>query len=163
MESKVEIKVNNVYNFKYNEKWSKKVFDPYHCFDGQLIVRQGEEGLYLEDTYWSAGENRCFTLEEAIEKGDLTYVCNLDEVEKCKRTEFDYYDDKDCFNLSTQHNCYGKYYIRKNAKKSQNKIIEVLIEKIKNEENIIRSAEWNIEYYEKQLKKVRSGDLNISI
>ena len=41
----MEIKLNDVYKFRYHEEVrNKKVFDPYWCFDGQLIVKENKNG-----------------------------------------------------------------------------------------------------------------------
>ena len=40
----VQFKVKDVFSFRYNEEETKKRFEPYHCFDGQFIVKQSENG-----------------------------------------------------------------------------------------------------------------------
>jgi hypothetical protein len=117
----MNIKLNDVYKFKYN---NDDCLNKYHCFDGQLIVKQNTHGkLYLEDTYYidSVG-SRIFTLEKALQEGTLTFFCNLDELEKCKKSDLSYYDNKDIFNLSYQHGYRSAYYKRKGSKKSIEKI-----------------------------------------
>lgn len=157
----MELKINDVYKFRYNEEYLEKLFEPYHCFDAQLIVKQGIHNLYLEDTYWSTGNNKTFTLEQALEKGTLEFVCNLDEVEEIRSYDMRYYDDNDLFNLSRQHNCYGEYYKRKSAKKSAKKMEQVLIDEIKEIEHAIKSKEWDLKRANEKLEKLRLGDMDI--
>lgn len=158
----MELKLNDVYRFRYHEEVeSKKAFDPYWCFDGQLIVKENKNGLYLEDTYFSGSENRRFTLEEALERGTLTFVCNLDDVEECQEYETQYYADEDIFNLSYQKRCYKKYCIRKGAKRSAEKMKAVLAEKIENEERQIKWATSDLERYREKLQEVENGNLEI--
>lgn len=47
----MEIKLNDVYRFRYNEfELERSSRDLNWCFDGQLVVKKGNNGLYLEDT-----------------------------------------------------------------------------------------------------------------
>ena len=162
----MELKLNDVYKFRYNEIWQEKIFMSSHCFDGQLVVRQRRNGeLYLEDTYWSSHDssNRNFTLEKALEQGTLTLICNYDDVEKCERYKFDYYANEDVFNLSTQHMCYGEYYKRKGAERSPAKMEAVLNDKIMNCEDQIRYYNNDMIYLKEKLEKLQGGDINIYI
>ena len=160
----MEIKLNDVYRFRYNEDWIKKN-DPYWCFDGQLIVKQRQNGkLYLEDTYWwGGGESKTFTLEQALEKGTLTFVCNLDDVKEIKEYYTQYYSDDDIFDLSYQHGCYKRFYIKKDAKHSPEKMKTVLEEKIAEEEHKIEWATNSLKRYKEKLQKLENGDLDVWI
>lgn len=158
----MELKLNDVYRFRYNDP--SKNYNSYHCFDGQLIVKQkASSNLYLEDTYWCSGGNRTFTLEQALREGKLNFVCNLNEVEKINESELKYYADEDIFDLSYQHSCYKKYVKRKDAVRCPEKMERVLIRKI---EELEHNIEWEnarlIEAKEK-LEKLRNGDINIYI
>lgn len=161
----MEIKLNDVYRFRYNEEWRKKIHDCNWCFDGQLIVRENSKGqLYLEDTYWGrSAENKSFTLEQALERGNLTFICNLDEVESIEPSELCYYDDEDLFDLSHQHNCYKDYYKRIGAEKSYKKMEQVLKARIQKFEHEIKNKESEINWYKDKLKKLQNGDMNIYI
>jgi len=161
----MELKLNDVYEFNYNKIWREKIFMSDHCFDGQLVVRQRRNGeLYLEDTYWSSGtENKTFTLEKALEQGELTFVCNYDDIEKIEKYKFDYYADEDLFNLSTQHQCYKEYYKRKGAERSSAKMEEVLKYKIEEIESSIKYKTNELRLAKESLEKLRSGDINIYI
>lgn len=161
----MELKLNDVYKFYYNDEWSKKKTDPYWCFDGQLIVKPDSNGrLYLKDTYWGGScEDKVFTLKQALERGELTFICNLDEIEPCEKYNLNYYDDEDIFDLSSQHHCYEKYYIKKGAKKSAAKLERIINEKIKNSEYEIEWNEREIKNLNESLSKVKSGNLNVYI
>lgn len=159
----MEIKLNDVYRFCYNDEWKRKIFDPNWCFDGQLIVKERNGKLYLEDTYWNSGENKTFTLEETLEKGTLTFICNLDDVVECRECDTQYYADEDVFDLSYQHYCYEKYYIKKDAKRSAEKMKYVLNDKIAKLEYDIKWATSYVERYKKKLQEVENGNLDIYI
>jgi hypothetical protein len=164
-EMQMEIKLNDVYSFSYNDAWCKKIFDPNWCFDGQLIVTRGFAGnLYLKDTYWgSSGDNKCFTLEEALERGELKFICNLDDVEQINAYALDYYDDEDLFDLSRQHGCYKLYYKRKGSKRSANKMERVLKDKICNMEGEIKARQSDLKWYKEKLNELKNGNIDIRI
>ena len=82
----VQFRENDVFNFRYKPEEAKKRFETYHCFDGTLVVKKySNDKLYLVDTYWCGGDNKTFTPDEAIEKGELTFLCNLDEMVDIKK------------------------------------------------------------------------------
>lgn len=160
----VEIKVNDVFAFRYNEEEMETRFSPYHCFDGQLVALKRSTGeIYLRDTYWGGGEGRVFTPEEAEMQGELTFKCNLDEVEYIREHEQQYYADEDVINLSHQHQCYKKFAIKKGATRSTEKMITSIQDKIKDAEREKSSAERTIERLSETLKKVEAGDLTVWI
>ncbi len=163
----MEIKVNDVYKFAYNEEWCKKKAEPYWCFDGTLIVKQGNDGnLYLVDTYWGmdgGSSNKTFTLEEALEKGSLHFYCNLDEVEECSEYDFNYYADEDLFDLSYQNRCYRRFYKRKGAKRSAEKMKKVLEEKIKEAIYKIKHNTNKLQDLSEKLGQVKQGNTDITI
>jgi hypothetical protein len=159
----MELKLNDVYRFIYNAEWSKKIFEPYWCFDGQLIVKEHNGQLYLEDTYWGSSENKTFTLEDALRKGELTFICNLEDVEKIEKYNLDYYDDTDLFDLSHQHHCYEAFYKKKNAMKSAIKMEKVLIEKIQSLEHDIEYKKSELQRCKEKLEKIKMGNIDIYI
>lgn len=159
------LREGDVYSFRYNEEETKKRFEPYHCFDGQLIVRKYGEGgeMRLVDTYWGSGDNRTFTLEEALNKGHLAFKCNLSDVEEIREWEKIYYDDSDLFDLSTQHHCHNRYAKRKGAERSKEKMMLTLLDKITSSQHKIQSLQKDIERAEENLKKLEAGDTSIYI
>lgn len=160
----VQFKENDVYYFRYNAEEVKTMFNPYHCFDGQLIVRKKENGeLYLEDTYWGSGGNRRFTIEAAQKEGVLTFKCNLNDVETVSKHDLQYFDHVDLFDLSHQHGCYKSYAKRKGAQRSKEKMLAVIAEKIESNESEIRSAKRNIERLNESKAKLDAGEINIYI
>ncbi|WP_291566805.1 MULTISPECIES: hypothetical protein [unclassified Clostridium] len=159
----MNLKLNDVFDFRYNEKWLDKTFEPYHCFDGQLIVKQNRNGeLYLEDTYWTS-DNKTFTLEQALERGYLKLKCNLNDVEECSKCDLNYYADEDLFDLSCQHGCYKSFYKKKDAKRSKEKMERVLNEKICSIESNIKWENSELRRTKEKLEKLKNGDMNIYI
>ena len=157
--AEVNLRVNDVYSFRYDEVEVKKMFAPYHCFDGMLVVKERKGKLMLEDTYWGYGDNRTFTPEEALQKGTLTFKYNLDEVEEIKKYELCYYADEDLFNLSHQHGCYSKYAKRKGAQRNKEKMLAVLTQRIADEKSKIKWSQRNLVSLNEKLQKIEAGDV----
>ncbi|MCK9430010.1 MAG: hypothetical protein M0R17_08405 [Candidatus Omnitrophica bacterium] len=158
---KNEIKELDYFTFKYNQDYLTNPF-PYHWFDGKLIARKTTSGeIFLEDTYWDYGDNKTFTIEEALEKGVLTFVCNLNDVKEISEYDIVYYADVDIINLSHQHGHYIKYAIRNNVTRSKEKMTTVIIDRIRTAEQKIESCKRNIENWNSKLKEIDNGvDLN---
>jgi hypothetical protein len=159
----IQFKLKDVFNFRYFDRGASN-----HCFDGQLIVKKGENGGFiLMDTYWSSKHDgferwgdysRCFSPEDALKRGELTFVCNLDEVEEIREGDCAYYADEDVFNLSYQHGCYKYFVKRKGAERSQAKMIETAKDKIKEAEYTLASTLRTLERLRETLAKIEAGD-----
>jgi hypothetical protein len=167
----VQFKENNVYLFRYNEAELKARFSPYHCFDGQLVVKVNSKGeKYFVDTYWASKYDgfvssqgvESKTIDEALSQGELTFVCNLNDVEEIKECERKYYDDEDIFDLSYQHHCYSYFVKRKGAVRSQAKMLQSIKTKIEEAEYKKQSAERDIVKFNEILKKIEAGDTSVN-
>lgn len=144
-------KHGDVYRFVYSaESWEKAKSglghgDLHWCFDGQVIYRDDR----LCDTYWGMdwrGDNgRSFTLAEARAKGTLTFVCNLNDVEKIRPEEHELYAAGDAFNLSHQHGCYRHYVKRKGAKRDKDRQLAALSRKVQSARDDLDRARMNLE------------------
>lgn len=171
----MELKLNDVYRFVYNQEILEKTHDPYWCFDGQLVVKQDKNGnIYLEDTYWSfydkenntfknMGYSKRFSLEELLKQGQLFYKCNLDNVEIISEYDTKYYADEDIFDLSYQHGCKKLFVKRKGAQKSITKMESVLNKEIESIEVEIRYLTWKLEKTKENLEELKNGNINIYI
>ena len=152
----------DVYRFSYSAEWRTKLFEPSHCFDGQLIYREG----VLTDTYWGieprGDGGRRFSQQEAEQKGALTFVCNLNDVEQIQEHLFPQYADGDAFNLSHQHGCYKYFVVKKGARKSTEKRLAILAERVKTAkheaEYAMRAAFNRIEQCQEQRYRLESGE-----
>lgn len=158
----LDVKVGDVFAFNYKPAIENQLFMPYHCFDGQLVVKQRENGaLYLEDTYWSnSSNNKRFTIEDALDKGILKFKCNLDDVRDITEKEGGYYNDSDLFDLSRQHGCYKHLVVRKSARRSKTKIVKVLQERIDRANEDIATARNRIRRSQEELALAIAGKLD---
>lgn len=160
-EEKIKIKENDVFEFRYNSEQMKKLFEPYHCFDGILIVRKGRgESLVLQDTYWSGYESRSFSYTEAIEKGTLQYLGNLDDFEEKKGDIKCYYDDNDIMVLGMHKGYRRKYYLKKGAVKSKEVMKSHLDKKITEKESQLRNQQAEINTLKSYKEQIEAGNLD---
>lgn len=160
----MDIREGDVFRFSYSGEQRAKLFEPYHCFDGQLVAVIEGGSIRLMDSYWlhefkPRHDSRWFTEDDAMAKGELTFVCNLGDVQKVDKWQTQYYDDADVFDLSYQHRCYAFHAIRKGASKSKGKMLQVIEEKLQAERRAIESANWTIERLTKEAKKIEEGRL----
>lgn len=157
MTTPVPMKVGDVFRFHYFERAKYSG----HCFDGQLVVMERYGGLVLCDTYW--GFNRCdqdtkrFTPEQAEREGELTFVCNLGDVEEIKDYEAPLYADGDTFNLSHQHGCYRKWAKRKGARRDRAAILRNAQEKLADARRKAQSAMHSVEWAARQYQKAETA------
>jgi hypothetical protein len=160
----IEIKENDVYRFRFNEAELKKRFEPWHCFDGKLVVFKNREGeLRLRDTYWSTGSSRAFTLDEVLKIGSIELICNADEVDPTDEFAYKYYEDDDIYDLSYQHRCCKRYALRRGAEKSKQKMLKTLYGKLSDTQHEIEFAERQLETINENIQKVEGGDLDVYI
>lgn len=166
------LRVNDVYSFRYNEHELKKRFSPYHCFDGQLVVKKRNNGeFYFVDTYWGSkydkfeaySDMKRKSIEQALEEGTLNFICNLDDVDEIKEYEIVYYDDNDFHNLSYQSGCYKYFVKKKDAIRSKEKMLQSIKQKIEETEYKRDSAIRSLEDLKQRLLKIESGDTSVYI
>lgn len=145
------MKAGDVYRFVWKPDPGNEHRDRNWCFDGQLIAVPCNGSLILADTYWRFGElngdtGKTFTLERAVEAGDLRFVCNLNDLEPAQPHETRYYDEKDLYDLSYQHRCYPKLMKRKGAKRSREAMYRALAQDRKEAEEALRAAVHKLEW-----------------
>mgnify|MGYP000300617530 CR=1 FL=1 len=152
------MKLNDVYRFSYSPEARETMFETYHCFDGQLIVRARDDGsLFLHDTFWGGSGGRTFTPEEARAKGELTFVCNLDGVEEIKDYEAPYYAEGDVFNLTSHHGHSKRWVRRRGALRSRDAILTHLHERLDKARRDVDSAVRSVEWVAREIQRVESA------
>lgn len=166
------IEHGDIYWFTYNDEYRKKLFDPNHCFDGQLVAIESGDGIILIDTYWAIGlwdidnasfsDGQRFTEEEARKKGKLTYKCNIKNVDIVNhKNATDYYRKSEWFNLSRQHGCYQAYGILKTAKRDKQTMLDMLSAQVRDQEYKLMSAAHELNRIAVKIHQVQNGDLNV--
>lgn len=154
------LREGDVYRFSYSDearaKWRT---DPYWCFDGQVVVRDGQ----LVDTYWGGlkgyGDSRVVKPTD----GTLTFVCNLGDVREIQEYERHNYAEADVFNLSSQHWCHKQWFVRKDAGRSAEAMVAWLREESRKTRSDIDLAMRRLERLAEQRIIIERGDTSISI
>lgn len=157
------LKERDVFRFSYSDAAIARMRspNPYWCFDGQLIVRNGR----LCDTYWAGHKLSAGGDERVVrpEDGDLQFICNLDDVQEIHESECRYYDSADIINLSHQHGCYRFFAIRKGTPKSQRAMLDWLDKKAECLRGDITLSRRHLEQIAAQREEVAAGRTEVSI
>ena len=138
--------------------WSYKETDynsstQYWCCSREGVV--ASNGI-LYDTFWGIGINgngRRFQLEDLESEIDVKFLANLNDYEPCKKEDRAYYDDKDFLDLSNSNNS-GKYYLRKGAVKSLDKMRKILQRNVKDAERKLVRAKQDLEWEKRNLEEL---------
>ncbi len=164
----MKIKENDVYWLKNDGRdenfrtWAR---------DNQLVVFDVRGELRLSDTYWMYNWRydweRSYTLEQALEKGELVFLCNLDDLEKISKEDTVYYSDEDIVYLTTQHNCKHFWFLKKGSERSKDKMLQILEENVqkatKQQEYAEDKAKRVIHQSSKLIDEILSGNLDVYI
>ncbi len=87
----------------------------------------------LRDTYWmynleagsSSSDGASWDFSEVASCLDLEFVANISDLQKQAYDNSDYFDNADVVNLNHANAPKGNLYLRKNARRSQTKMLEV--------------------------------------
>lgn len=120
----MEIRDGDIFNWQYKNhaEYCEKLRGSgtaYWCMDQQCYATIRDGVTYLVDTYWSDYGSEYLGSEVRIlelDKVDLEFVCNLNEIEWISEYYIQDYDK--VYNLSRQKNCYKKYAIDKGVQVS---------------------------------------------
>lgn len=141
-------KQNDVCMWYYKDTTNR--FEPYHCKSRIAIYNEDKQKWF--DTFWSGADN--FAFPDGDECIETKYLGNLDDYRACSHYEFDYYDSKDCLDITHKNMSRGGFYIRKDAVKSVDKIRKVLERQLEDAEYKKRSADYEIERIKEKLQNV---------
>lgn len=151
-----DLKEGDVYCWYFKNDLEYRQKSPstaYWCMDNLAVVHNGN----LIDTYWLymdkeriVESSSCHHLD--IDKIDIEFVCNLNNVEFIDKWQIEDYDK--VYNLSRQKGCYTLYAVDKGAQVS-NKALRTkyqgLLDKAHSDK---RGAEYDIEYYSKLIEEL---------
>lgn len=96
---------------------------PYHCRSRIAIFHNG----LLTDTYWGTPyDNESWDIPAARANLDLEFIANLNDLEKIPEWNEVYYGPTDFVNLNHANSSRGNAFVRKGAKRSAEKMLQVV-------------------------------------
>jgi hypothetical protein len=130
----------DIYRWSYRDpNTDTRQYGSYHCCSRIAIVHKGR----LRDTFWKIGnsfsDGRSFGIED-LPKLELTRIANMAHLVPAKEYEADYYDDADIVDLNHSNSTRGNFYLRKGARRSREKMLEVARRNLAKSEANERSA-----------------------
>lgn len=131
------------------ESWRRN--DPYHCINWTFRITADEDRnkYYMRDTYWSGGGGLSVELtDDNFDKFKLLF--DMNDVRKVSPPDFYDYNEEDRWHvaLDSAGIRFSKYYyVRKDAKKNK----EILLERLQHE---LESLKNQVRWKEDEIKKV---------
>lgn len=142
----------DVYRWRYRAPGDDRAYGRYHCCSCIAIFTKG----WLRDTYWAlSGDGRSFGVDD-LHALELTRLGNLDELEKKPKYEADYYDAEDIVDLT--HSNGGTFYLRKGAKRSAAKMLQVATQKLEQAQSDERMAIYKADQLRTAIARIEAGD-----
>lgn len=149
----IEIKEGDIFRWSYREPGDDRDYGRYHCCSRIAVMTKGR----LIDTFWgSMSDARSFGIDD-LPRLELTYLGNFADLEKTDEWKAEYYDDADIVNLNHSNSSRNNFYLRKGAKRSQAKMLEVAHYKLDRAESKKRSAEHDAERLRETIAKIEAG------
>jgi len=124
----------------------------YHCKNWTFKVHKFDDGkAYMYDTYFNSWDSHKI---EVTDKniGDFVVVFDFNEVKRINDSEIDEYNQEDLFRVATGsggYSCGKLYWVKKDAQKSKELLINKAEEKVK---SLKRQLEWAEDDLKKLLK-----------
>lgn len=127
----------------------------YHCFNWTFKVshRESDDTWYMVDTYF--GDKYIELTDENFD--EFEFLFDFNEVDKHSGKNIWEYDDDDYWHVAIDSGgmyCGGKYFVKKGATKSKEKVLERI-------EGEIRSLERQIESKKINYARVQNDEVNL--
>jgi len=108
----------------YNKDWLGGI---YHCrnWTFRAIKRNHDGSAFMRDTYWSSGGGMCIEITDN-NICEFEVVFNFTDVRQISDYEIDEYEKDDLYRTATNsggYSCGHLHWVKKDAKKSQLKLI----------------------------------------
>lgn len=152
----------DIYRWAYRDpNVDMRQYGTYHCCSRIAVVKNGR----LRDTYWgmsSGSDGRHFGPDD-LWRLDLEILGNFADLEKVPDYNEDYYDDADIVNLNHSNSSRDNFYVRKGAKRSQAKMLEVARKRLEDSLSAERMAAWNSQRLRESIARIEAGDIETHI
>lgn len=148
----VTFREGDIFFWRYKETM---LDSPYWCKSRIAVVK----GKRLYDTFWSlSADSTQWDFDSAKEHLILEYQGNFNDLEPMDSWLADYYDVSDVVNLNHSNSSKGNYYRRKGAKRSKERVLDLLARERGKAEDDIRSANWKLENLAKTELRIMAGE-----
>lgn len=153
----------DIYRWGYRDpKTNSAPWGDYHCCSRVAIVKHGR----LYDTYWQTGQSfsgcKSFGPDD-LPKLTLERLGNMAELEAAKEYQADYYDDADIVDLNHSNNTRGNFYLRKDAKRSRDKMEAIARQRFAEAESDFHTARRRMDEIGKIIDRIEAGDIDMHI
>lgn len=146
-----------LYRHEPDKRYRSSLFwdNMYHCFNWTFKVKHNEDKdtWYMVDTYFN--DKYIELTDENFDEFGLLFDFN--EVDKHTGKNIWEYDENDYWHVAVDSGgmyCGGKYFLRKGAVKSKEKVLERL-------QDEIRGLEWRLECKKKDYEKVLNNEADL--
>lgn len=146
----------DIFRWSYRDpNTDNRNYGSYHCCSRIAVFKGG----LLRDTFWGSGSEGRWFRPEDFPKLELTFVANFSDLESAHEYQADYYDDADIVNLNHSNSTRDNFYLRKDAVRSQKKMLEVARYKLANSLSAERIAAQKSEQYRAAIAKIEAGEI----
>lgn len=142
-----------------NKKYRGSLFwdNMYHCCNWTFKIHKWDDGrCFMYDTYWS--DDSALHIELTDENiSEFTFVFDFNDVKQVSPRNISDYEEYDIFHVAIDSGgmyCGGKWFLRKNAKKNR----EVVLERLQQE---IKSKQSDLEHAKTRYEMVLNGEINL--
>ena len=127
--------------------------DVYWCKNWSFKPKFSDSGkIYMCDTYFNNWENAIELTDKNFK--EFEFVFDFELVKKISDSESDEYEKEDLFRIATNsggYSCGNLYWVKKDAVKSNQKLIKKTLDRI----NFLKNE---IEYEERRLKRLKQEE-----
>ena len=148
-----------LYKHEPDKKYRSSLYwdNMYHCFNWTFKVKHNENKdiWYMVDTYFN--DKYIELTDENFD--EFEFLFDFNEVDKHSGKNIWEYDDDDYWHVAVDSGgmyCGGKYFVKKGATKSKEKVLERI-------ESEIRSLERQIESKKADYQRVQNDEININL
>lgn len=149
---------SGLYKHKPDRKYRSSLYwdNLYHCFNWTFKVshRESDDTWYMVDTYF--GDKYIELTDENFD--EFEFLFDFNEVDKHSGKNIWEYDEDDYWHVAVDSGgmyCGGKYFVKKGAIKSKEKVLERI-------EGEIRSLERQIESKKADYARVQNDEVNLN-
>lgn len=128
----------------------------HHCTEGLAI--EDERGR-IYDWFWGSSRDSMLDKVVSLDAEDMKLIANLNDYELTPRDGRESnceYAREDRLVIHSQHGLQRTYYVRKGSKPDLSTKIENARAEVRKAEESLRSAQWSVEWAQKDLAKLES-------